>query len=149
MLCEQCSHITLDVTANDQEQSDEQVRAEIRTYASIWELRDCATTCDFCGLVYEEARDLETNETGSYCKQKWGSKLTDYLLAHSSLHVYHVSAGLKHNTFIQCHLNAGHAPGYIEGPVQLEYKQHLGGLCVHSGEPTGHLQGIYDKTNVL
>lgn len=130
MLCQLCKTISLELRPDTRNGSGEQAKTLIRMYANIYTLRDSAHLCDFCGLVYEEAQSLETDQRGPYCKQRWGKELTDLLLDQSPVCVYHTGQNIK----IKSLLDAQHAPTYAGGPIAYEYNANLGGLCVSSGK---------------
>ena len=134
MFCEKCRQIRLDFAPDDRD-GKEEIQTEIRTYTSVYDLRDSAASCDFCGMIYEEARSLETDEIAPYCKQKWGKELSNHLLAQSMINVYLVYPG-RQNIIINCQLNAQEAPDYTSGPIAYVYEAVLGGLYVQPGEAT-------------
>lgn len=133
MLCKLCDEIVLHISPEDPDGAERKTQTKIRTYASIYALRDGSVFCDFCGLVYEEAQGLETDHRGLYCKEKWGTELTEYLLARSPISVHHVSSAERHNVAVSCVLDAQNAPGYSSGPVGYQYEARLGGIYVQHG----------------
>ena len=148
MLCESCENIVLDVSLGHSEGADHEIETEIRTYASIYSLKDCSASCDFCSLIYEEAQSLETEHQGPYCKEKWGVELTKYLLAHSPISVCHISTTGRQNVAINCLLDAQNAPGYVEGPLGYQYKAILGGIHVKAGMEAGPVDVLYSADDV-
>lgn len=142
MLCQLCDEIVLRIPPRDSDGAVGEIETKIRIYTSIYALRDSSASCDFCGLLYEEAKSLETDHRGPYCKEKWGVELTEYLLARSPINVYHVSSDRRHNVALSCLLDAQNAPGYISGPVGYRYEARMGGIYVHTGRMDGSTVAI-------
>lgn len=137
MLCKLCDDITLRISTWNSDSAEGEIESRIRTYDNIYALRNSSVSCNFCGLLYEEAKSLENGRSGPYCKEIWGMELTEYLLATSPIDVHHVSLAGRHNVALSCLLDAQNAPGYISGPAGYQYEARLGGIYVNTGKMDG------------
>jgi hypothetical protein len=125
MLCKICEKIVLDV-------SQENAETQIRQYINVFALKENASQCEFCSMIYDSARSLEDDDTLSYCRRHWGIPY-ETILEHAPIEVYHTAICGEHNIKWNCSSNVSELEGYEKGPEGFDIQEELGGLYVDPG----------------